>query len=74
MSLSGIKRVVIWLNSLCHVLFLYCRTFSNHMLTYLDNENKRQRTLQQLNRGEGRHAVTRNVFHGKRGELIQAYR
>lgn len=45
-----------------------------HMLTYLDDENKRRRTLQQLNRGEGRHAVARNVFHGKRGELRQAYR
>ncbi|WP_372570007.1 Tn3 family transposase [Yersinia sp. 2466 StPb PI] len=33
-----------------------------HMLTYLDNENKRRRTLQPLSRGEGRHAVTRNVF------------
>ncbi|GAB5106173.1 hypothetical protein EC2021H102_47800 [Escherichia coli] len=45
-----------------------------HMLTYLDDENKRRRTLQQLNRGEGRHAVARNVFHGRRGELRQAYR
>lgn len=44
------------------------------MLTYLDDENKRRRTLQQLNRGEGRHAVARNVFHCKRGELRQAYR
>ncbi len=24
-----------------------------HMLTYLDDENKRRKTLQQLNRGEG---------------------
>lgn len=45
-----------------------------HMLTYLNDENKRRRTLQQLNRGEGLHAVARNVFHGKRGELRQAYR
>ncbi|CAM3553563.1 transposase (plasmid) [Xenorhabdus nematophila ATCC 19061] len=45
-----------------------------HMLTYLDDETKRRKTLQQLNRGEGRHAVARNVFHGKRGELRQAYR
>lgn len=45
-----------------------------HMLTYLDDENKRRRTLQQLNRGEGHHAVARNVFHGERGELRQAYR
>lgn len=44
------------------------------MLTYLDDENKRRRTLQQLNREEGHHAVARNVFHGKRGELRQTYR
>lgn len=45
-----------------------------HMLTYLDDENKCRRTLQLLNRGEGRHAVARNLLHGKRGELRQAYR
>jgi len=47
-----------------------------HMLTYLDDENKRRRTLHQLNRGEGHHAVARNVFHGKREEreLRLAYR
>lgn len=33
-----------------------------HMLTYLDDENKRRRTLQQLNRGEGRHAVAKMSF------------
>lgn len=53
----------------------YSRAYKTiHMLTYLDDENKRRRTLQQINRGEGRHAVARNVFHGKRGELRQAYR
>lgn len=51
-----------------------CADKTIHMLTYLDDENKRRKTLQQLNRGEGRHAVARNVFHGKRGELRQAYR
>jgi TnpA family transposase len=45
-----------------------------HMLTYLDDEEKRRATLTQLNRGEGRHSVARAVFHGKRGELRQAYR
>ena len=30
--------------------------------------------LIQLNRGEGRHALARAVFHGKRGELRQRYR
>ena len=45
-----------------------------HSLTYLDDENKRRNTLLQLNRGEGRHALARAVFHGKRGELRQRYR
>ena len=47
---------------------------TNHMLTYLDDENKRRRTLQQLNRGKGRLVVARNVFRGMRGELRLAYR
>lgn len=45
-----------------------------HSLTYLDDEDKRRGTLLQLNRGEGRHALARTVFHGKRGELRQRYR
>jgi len=35
---------------------------------------KRRSTLVQLNRGEGRHGLSRVVFHGKRGELRQRYR
>lgn len=45
-----------------------------HSLTYLDDEDKRRSTLLQLNRGEGRHALARAVFHGRRGELRQRYR
>jgi len=45
-----------------------------HSLTYIDDEAKRRGTLTQLNRGEGRHSVSRAVFHGKRGELRQRYR
>lgn len=45
-----------------------------HTQTYIDDESKRRGTLSQLNRGEGRHSVTRAVFHGKRGELRQHYR
>jgi len=30
--------------------------------------------LLQLNYGEGRHSLARDVFHGKRGELRQRYR
>lgn len=51
-----------------------CTDKTIRMLTYLNDESKRRRMLQQLNRGEGRHAVARNVLHGKRGELKQAYR
>jgi TnpA family transposase len=45
-----------------------------HALNYLDDENRRRATLLQLNRGEGRHSLAREVFHGKRGELRQRYR
>ena len=41
---------------------------------YRDGKAKRRATLIQLNRGEGRHALARAVFHGKRGELRQRYR
>ena len=45
-----------------------------HTLKYIDDENLRRSTLLQLNRGEGRHGLARDVFHGKRGELRQRYR
>jgi TnpA family transposase len=45
-----------------------------HVLRYLDDESMRRGTLVQLNRGEGRHGLSRIVFHGKRGELRQRYR
>lgn len=45
-----------------------------HILNYIDDESRRRVTLRQLNRGEGRHSLARDVFHGKRGELRQRYR
>jgi len=45
-----------------------------HSLTYIDDESKRRATLFQLNLGEGRHSLAREVFHGKRGELYRQYR
>ena len=45
-----------------------------HCLTYIDDESKRRRTLNQLNRSEDRHKLARAVFHGRRGELRQRYR
>lgn len=45
-----------------------------HSLNFIDDEARRRSTLQQLNLGEGRHSLARDVFHGKRGELHQRYR
>jgi TnpA family transposase len=45
-----------------------------HTLNFIDDENRRRSTLVQLNLGEGRHALARDIFHGKRGELHQRYR
>ena len=45
-----------------------------HLLAFIDDEAYRRRILTQLNRGEGRHALARTVFHGQRGELRQRYR
>ena len=45
-----------------------------HALTYIDDEAKRRRILNQLNKGENRHKLARAVFHGKQGELRQRYR
>ena len=45
-----------------------------HTLSFIDDDSKRRRTLVQLNRGEGRHGLSRVVFHGQRGELRQHYR
>jgi TnpA family transposase len=45
-----------------------------HTLNFIDDAVKRRETLVQLNFGEGRHALARDVFHGKRGELHQHYR
>lgn len=44
-----------------------------HLLTYLDDEDKRHAIQKQLNRVEGRHNLAREVFHGKRGELRKKY-
>jgi TnpA family transposase len=45
-----------------------------HTLNFIDDETRRRSTLQQLNLGEGRHSLARDVFHGKRGEMYQRYR
>lgn len=45
-----------------------------YLLPYLDDETYRRRILTQLNRGEGRHSLSRVVFYGQRGELRKKYR
>lgn len=45
-----------------------------HTLNFIDDEARRRTTLLQLNLGEGRHSLAREIFHGKRGELFQRYR
>jgi TnpA family transposase len=45
-----------------------------HALTYIDDQAKRRRILNQLNKGEDRHKLARSLFHGKQGELRQRYR
>jgi TnpA family transposase len=45
-----------------------------HLLRLIDDATYRRGILTQLNRGEGRHDLAREVFHGRRGELRQRYR
>lgn len=45
-----------------------------HTMNFIDGESRRRSTLVQLNLGKGRHALARDIFHGKRGELYQRYR
>ncbi|MCC5468645.1 Tn3 family transposase [Pelosinus baikalensis] len=47
---------------------------TKHLLMVMDDPNYRRKILTQLNRGESRHNLARNVFYGKKGELHQAYR
>jgi len=44
------------------------------ILGYATDPNQQQRTRVQINRHEGRHALARDVFHGRRGRLYQPYR
>ena len=45
-----------------------------YLLNYVDDEAYRRRILTQLNRGEGRHSLSRALFYGRRGEIRQRYR
>ena len=45
-----------------------------HSLDYCNDPLYRRPIIGQLNRGEGRHDLCRDVFHGNKGELRQPYR
>ncbi len=45
-----------------------------YLLAYIDDESYRRRILNQINRGESRHAVARAIFFGQKGELRKQYR
>ncbi|AKM33310.1 hypothetical protein AB870_24245 (plasmid) [Pandoraea faecigallinarum] len=45
-----------------------------YTLNFIEDKSRRRATLLQLNFGEGRHRLARDVFHGKRGELCQRCR
>lgn len=45
-----------------------------HLLDYCNDQPFRRRILTQLNRGESRHGLARDVCHGHRGELRHRYR
>ena len=45
-----------------------------HCLDYCNDPLFRRPIIGQLNRGEGRHDLCRDVFHGNKGELRQPYR
>jgi len=63
------------LASLAHALQHVGRVAKTmHLLDYCNDQPFRRRILTQLNRGESRHALARDVCHGHRGELRQRYR
>ncbi|WSA36781.1 transposase [Streptomyces sp. NBC_01808] len=44
-----------------------------HILRLADEPGYRRQIKVQANRQEGRHALTRKIFHGKQGQLYQRY-
>ena len=45
-----------------------------HMLYFIGDPEYRRALLTQLNKQESRHALSRRVFHGNRGEIRKRYR
>ena len=46
---------------------------TKHQLRYITDETYARQILEQLNKGEARHALCRNIFYGKKGKLYQTY-
>lgn len=46
---------------------------TKHQLRYLSDEIYARQILEQLNKGEARHALCRNIFYGRKGKLYQTY-
>lgn len=46
---------------------------TKHQLRYISDESYARQILEQLNKGESRHALCRNIFYGKKGKLYQSY-
>ena len=62
---SGLTQAIINLGRIPKTIYL---------LNFIDDETYRRRILVQLNRGEGRHSVSRFICHGQRGEIRKRYR
>nr|WP_255321378.1 transposase [Enterococcus casseliflavus] len=46
---------------------------TKHQLRYISDESYARQILEQLNKGESRHALCRNIFYDKKGKLYQSY-
>lgn len=63
------------LTQLGEALAHYGRIFKTlHILSYVDLEPYRRQNKRMRNLQEGRHDLARHLFHGRRGELYEAYR
>ena len=44
-----------------------------YQLRYISDEVYARQILEQLNKGEARYALCRNIFYGRKGKLYQTY-
>ena len=63
------------LNGLGEAIATYGRIAKTlHVLALVDDEPYRRESKGMRNLQEGRHSLARHLFHGRRGQLYQAYR